>query len=120
MAGGDGATAGSGIYLNSTLSPSFAWMQLNDFQNFAIRGTSVNGFSLTNSVINGVNGNNDTFNEGSISIDELTGSATMTADNISGGWEDNFRLANTTGTLNRLTSRAARSVRTAQPSETRP
>ena len=31
-------------------------MQLNGFQNFAIRGTNVTGFSLTNSVINGVNG----------------------------------------------------------------
>jgi hypothetical protein len=42
-------------------------------------------------------------NEGSVSFDELTGSATLTSVNISGGWEDNFRLANTTGTLNRLT-----------------
>ncbi|MFL6197052.1 MAG: hypothetical protein ACJ75H_22895, partial [Thermoanaerobaculia bacterium] len=51
----------------------------------------------------GVNGNNDVANEGSISFDELTGSASLTNVNISGGWEDNLRLSNTTGTLNRLT-----------------
>lgn len=102
--GADGSTtSGIGISLNNTRNATFDRMQLNDFDNFAIRGQNVVGFSLTNSVINGVNGNNDAANEGSISFDELTGSATLTSVNVSGGWEDNVRLSNTTGTLNRLT-----------------
>jgi len=105
MVGGDGATAGSGIFLNKTNNVSLSWMQLNDFQNFAIRGTSVSGFTLSNSVINGTNGNNASapFNEGSVSFSELTGSVSITSTNISGGFADNFRVVNTTGTLNRIT-----------------
>ncbi len=102
--GSDGATTtGCGIYLNSTKNVSLTRMQLNDFQNFAIRGTNVNGFTLANCVINGSNGNNDSADEGSISLAELTGSASFTSDNISGGWEDNVRFLNTTGTLDRAT-----------------
>ncbi|MEO8503276.1 MAG: Ig-like domain-containing protein [Acidobacteriota bacterium] len=101
--GGTIRKCGIGISLTSTLAPSFARMQLNDFSDFAIRGNTVSGFTLTDSVINGVNGDNDVANEGSVSFDELTGSATLTNVNISGGWEDNVRLLNTTGTLNRLT-----------------
>jgi VCBS repeat-containing protein len=101
--GGTIRKGGTGISLTSTSAVSLSWMQLNDFTDFAIRGTTVNGFTLSNSVINGVNGDNDAANEGSISFDELTGSASLTSVNVSGGWEDNIRLANTTGTLNRLT-----------------
>ena len=80
-------------------------MQLNDFQNFAIRGTGVSGFTLSNSVINGTNGNNAAapFNEGSVSFSGLTGSASISNVSISGGFADNFRVVNTTGVLNRIT-----------------
>jgi hypothetical protein len=104
--GGDGATSGSGIYLESTANPSLSWMQLNDFQNFAIRGVSVSGLTLANTVINGVNGNNASapFNEGSVSFTDLTGSAAVTSTTISGGFADNFRVVNIVSTpLNRLT-----------------
>jgi VCBS repeat-containing protein len=105
MVGGDGATAGSGIFLNKTNNVSLSWLQLNDFQNFAIRGTSVSGFTLSNSVINGTNGNNASgpFNEGSVSFSELTGSVAVSNTSISGGISDNFRVVNTTGSLNRIT-----------------
>jgi uncharacterized repeat protein (TIGR01451 family) len=103
-------TAGIGIYLNNTSNVSLARMQLNDFDNFAIRGTSVSGFTLSNSVINSAggsswNGTNDAggVNEGSVSFSELTGSALISNTSISGGYADNVRVVNTTGTLNRIT-----------------
>ncbi|MFZ1621920.1 tandem-95 repeat protein [Dokdonella sp.] len=92
-----------GISLSSTLNPSFSWMQLNDFNDFAIRGQTVNGFSLANTAINGTNGNSAAADEGSVRFGELTGSVSITNSGISGGFEDNFKLVNTSGSLNRLT-----------------
>ena len=102
--GADGGVAGSGIYLDTTKNVSLDRMQLNDFQNFAIRGQNVNGFTLTNSVISGVNGNNAAgpFNEGSVSFTNLSGAAAITSTSIGGGFSDNVRVVNNTGTLNRL------------------
>jgi hypothetical protein len=108
--GADGlTTAGIGIYLNNTRNVSLSRMQLNDFDNFAIRGSSVVGFTLSNSVVssNGGggswNGDNGALNEGSVVFTELTGSASFTNSSISGGLEDNVRVVNTSGTLNRIT-----------------
>ncbi|MEE9296351.1 MAG: hypothetical protein V3W34_15510, partial [Phycisphaerae bacterium] len=74
-------------------------MQLNDFSNFAIHGVDVTGFSLSNTVVNGVNGNSTAFDEGSVSFDDLTGTAAFDGNTISGGLEDNISILNTTGTL---------------------
>jgi hypothetical protein len=78
-------------------------MQLNGFSDFAIRGSTIANFTMDNTVINGVNGNNAVADEGSVRFTELTGSATISNSNISGGFEDNFKVVNTTGTLNRVT-----------------
>jgi VCBS repeat-containing protein len=102
MTGGDGAVAGSGIYLNNTSYVSLAWMQLNDFQNFAIRGTSVSGFTLNNSVINGVSGNNAGVDEAAIRFDNLFVTGLINNSTIEGGVETNIRVINNTGTLNAL------------------
>lgn len=102
--GPDGSvTSGIGIYLNNTSNVSLSRMQLNNFDNFAIRGTNVSGFTLSNSVINGTNGTNDTIDEASVAFNELTGSASITNSTIAGGVEDLFRVINTAGTLNRIT-----------------
>ncbi|HYP00241.1 MAG TPA: lamin tail domain-containing protein [Pyrinomonadaceae bacterium] len=106
--GADGsfATVGTGIYLNSTSSVSLTRMQLNDFENFAIRGNNVSGFSFTDSVINGSNGNNSAgggSDESAIRFDGLTGSATISNNTISQGHEFLVKILNTSGTLNRLT-----------------
>lgn len=89
----------TGISLSGTQNPSFSWMQLNDFGDFAIRGDSVAGFNLDNSVVNGANGNNAAADEGSIRFSELTGTATFTNSSVSGGFEDNLRIVNTAGAL---------------------
>jgi hypothetical protein len=101
--GGTIANKAIGISLNNTQAPSFSWMQLNDFSDYAIRGTSVVGLTLANTVINGVNGNSAADDEGSVRFTNLTGAASISNTSISGGFEDNFKLVNNTGTLNRLT-----------------
>src|SRR5262249_47538078 len=85
--GADGATAGNGVYLSNAADVSLAWMQISNAQNFAIRGTTVSGFTLTDSVVSGVNGTNAVtpFNEGSIAFTDLTGSASVTNTSVSGG-----------------------------------
>ena len=52
----ENATLGVGIYLNNTKNPSFNHMNLHDFSNYALAGTTVNGFTMTYTTINGVNG----------------------------------------------------------------
>ncbi|HEX6750724.1 MAG TPA: Ig-like domain-containing protein [Longimicrobium sp.] len=103
MTGADGSTAGIGVYLNNTRSVSLSWMQINDASNYAIRGTSVVGFTLDNSVVNGVNGTSPALDEAAVAFDGLTGSASVTGTAVSGGVEDNFRVNNTSGVLNRIT-----------------
>ncbi|HUQ30890.1 MAG TPA: Ig-like domain-containing protein, partial [Pyrinomonadaceae bacterium] len=92
-----------GISLTSTRGPSFTYMQLNDFTDWAIRGTGVINFTLANSVVSGVNGNNAVTEEGSVRFTELTGSASISSSSISGGFVDNLSVVNTTGTLDRFT-----------------
>ncbi|HEV3469575.1 MAG TPA: cadherin domain-containing protein [Pyrinomonadaceae bacterium] len=102
--GADGSTtSGVGIYLNNTRDVQLAGMQLNHFDNFAVRGSSVTNFTMTDTVINGTNGNNDSFDEGSVRFTQLAGSASITRGTISGGHEDNLSVVNTSGTLDRLT-----------------
>jgi hypothetical protein len=78
-------------------------MQLNDHDNFAIRGTSVTGFTLAHSTVSGANGTSASDDEGSIRFTNLLGSAAVTSSAIGGGLEDNIRIDNSTGTLDRLT-----------------
>jgi hypothetical protein len=118
--GADGTTAGSGVYLSNASNVSLAWMQLNDFQNFAIRGVTVDGFSLANSTINatgaGKNGTSDIENEGSISFSDLTGTASITSSTIEDGFEDVVRIVNTSGTLSlTVTGSTIRDTSTAAP-----
>ncbi|WP_024298209.1 tandem-95 repeat protein [Methylomicrobium lacus] len=101
--GGTIQNGATGISLTNSRNVSLAQMQLNGFSDFAIRGSSVMGFTLDNTVINGVNGDNAVADEGSVRFTELTGTATISNSNISGGFEDNFKVVNTSGTLDRLT-----------------
>jgi len=99
-AGSNGSENGVGIWLNQTQDVSLSFMQLNDFDNFAIRGTDITNFALDNSTINGSNGNSAASDEGSVSFENLFGSAHFTDSNISGGLENNIVVINDTGTLN--------------------
>jgi hypothetical protein len=97
--GGTIQNKATGISLTTTRGPSFNWMQLNNFTDFAIRGTDVTNFTLNRSVVSGVNGNSAPAREGSVIFDNLFGTATVSHSTISGGVEDNLRVENTSGTL---------------------
>ena len=112
MTGGDDSSStptGTGIVLNNAAGVSLTRMWIHDHSNYAVRGTSVNGFVLDNSVIDGTNGGSTAasggspFNDSSIYFANLTGSASVSSTSISGGFSNNFKLVNTAGTLDRLT-----------------
>ncbi|MEQ1921296.1 MAG: carboxypeptidase regulatory-like domain-containing protein, partial [Pyrinomonadaceae bacterium] len=105
---------GTGIYLNNTRNVVLRRMTINGTNtNYGIRGTSVNGFTLEYSTVGGINGTN--FNtapynagEGSIYFGDtatngVTGTATFTSNNISGGQWNNFSIINTQASGNTLT-----------------
>ncbi|MEI9415162.1 hypothetical protein [Mesorhizobium sp. Cs1321R2N1] len=96
-------TNGVGIFLRNTSDVQLNGMQLNDFSNYAILGSGVTGLIIDHTTINGVNGDNDAVNEGSVWLQQLLGTATIQNSSISGGWEDNLHVQNSSGTLNRLT-----------------
>ncbi|MDB4913539.1 MAG: hypothetical protein JWM95_1183 [Gemmatimonadetes bacterium] len=103
--GADGASAGNGIYLSSTRNVNLSYLQVNDHGNNGLYGTSVVNLTLTRVHFSGANGNNlsSPFVESAVKLDELTGSASITGCYFSGGMSNNFRLSNTTGSLNRIT-----------------
>ena len=105
MAGADGGIPGNGIYLDTSANVSLAYMQLNDFQNYGIFGNSVTNLTLSNVVVNGVNGTIAGANgEGSVAFTGLMGTAAVSNCSIGGALTDNFRVLNNAGqTLNRLT-----------------
>jgi len=107
--GTDGSTtAGIGIYLNNTRSVSLNNMQLNDCQNLAIFGRSVDGFSLTNSRINGVNGSSSSSNDAAIAFGQndpspangLSGAALINNVEVTGGIEHNVEVYQQSGSFN--------------------
>jgi len=89
---------GIGIYLNNSGPVAIDRMQLNGFQNYAIRGTTVPGFALTNSRVTGANGTSVALDEGAIIFDALTGTSNFTNVLVTGGIEDNMRVRNASGT----------------------
>ncbi len=101
--GADGSADGCGVYLSNASGVSLTSMALRDHPNFAIRGTSVTGFNLLASTVEGVNGTSAAFAEGSLSFSDLLGAALISGCNIAGGLEDNVRVTNGSGALNRLT-----------------
>jgi uncharacterized repeat protein (TIGR01451 family) len=96
--GADGTSQGVGIYANNTANVSITRMQLNDFSNYAVRGTNVSGFTLNNSHVSGTNGDNAGAGEGSVIFDGLTGTSFFSGDSITGSVGDNFRVKNSSGT----------------------
>ena len=104
--GGSILNKGTGIKLNGTKGPSLSWMKLSNHGDFAIKGDTVTGFTMANTVVDGSvgrNGDDANANEGAISFDELSGSASITSSVIKEGVSNDLRVRNDSGTLNRLT-----------------
>jgi VCBS repeat-containing protein len=99
---GGALPTGAGILLNNTRGVSLTRMLVQDHANYGIRGTSVVGFTMADSVINGVNGTSalTAHKDGSVRFEELSGTVTMTNVPISGGYYTNLMVDNTSGVLN--------------------
>jgi hypothetical protein len=101
---GSTAPVGVGVYLKSTSSPSFSWMNFTGtFGNFGILGYTVNGFTLDHASMTGTFGDNVNVDDDTVHFCGLTGSATISNSTISNGAESNLRVVNASGTLNRIT-----------------
>lgn len=104
--GTDGNTAqGIGVSLSNASGVSLSAMHLHDFDNFALYGSGVFGFTLDHTLIDGVNGTTGAspYQEASVSFAQLTGTDTFSNDTISGGRLDNVQIENNSGTLTALT-----------------
>lgn len=101
-AGATGAPEGNGVYLSNTGRVELSLMRIDDHPNHAVYGSNVAGFSLVDSLVDGANGDDAGADEGSLSFSNLTGSADITRTSVSGGLEDNLRLVNDAGLLDRL------------------
>jgi len=104
----ENATLGVGIYMNNTKSPSFNQMHLQNFSNYAVAGTTVSGFNMSWSIVDGTNGTGANryggFGEGSVIFQGLTGSATVDHSDFSGGANNTFLVLNNgSQSLNRIT-----------------
>ncbi|MDB4917186.1 MAG: putative Ig protein [Gemmatimonadetes bacterium] len=108
MTGADNTTSGSGIYLTSTQNVNLSWMSLSGHSNHAIYGLEVTGFALAKAQITGLNGDNESVDDGAVIFDNLYGSASITGSRITGGRKDNVRIFNglvatAAAALNRMT-----------------
>ncbi|MCA1633538.1 MAG: cadherin-like domain-containing protein, partial [Acidobacteria bacterium] len=101
-------TQGTGIFLNSTRDISLTNVFLNDFQNFAIYGSSVTNFTFTTSIVSGTNGTSSSpTNEGCVRFDGLLGNALITGSSIgntntAAGATNALHVNNASGTLTLL------------------
>ncbi|MBL7781790.1 MAG: hypothetical protein JNM22_11280, partial [Saprospiraceae bacterium] len=104
----DSGLVGTAIFLNNTSNVVLRRMQINDCQNFGIRGLDVGNFTFQYSTINGSNGNTSVGTEDCIGFgtslpagaNGLKNGATVLIDNciIRGGIEHNvefYNIANT-------------------------
>ena len=103
------APVGTGIALNNARNVSLTRMRIDSHSNYAIRGTSVNGFTFDNGLVDGANGTNvaTPFNDGSLVFhgvtgvsSGMTGTSAITNSTISGGHQRNISIDNSVGTLN--------------------
>lgn len=106
MAGPDGSTRGTAIYLEDTANVVLRRIRIDGTnQNFGIRGIRVNGFALEYSTVAGTNGTSSTagtHGEGSIYFgglaeNGLSGTSSITDSIVSGGRARNVSVANVSG-----------------------
>ena len=93
------------VYLNATSNVSLNHMNLHDFSNYAVNGIGVAGFTMTYTTVSGTNGTNQGgAGEGGVYFTGLSGSATVSNSNFSGGVYDAFHVFNNSSqVLNRIT-----------------
>ncbi|HEX8618628.1 MAG TPA: Ig-like domain-containing protein, partial [Thermoanaerobaculia bacterium] len=91
-----------GIRLTNVTNAAVSTVTIANNLGNGITGTNVNGFTLGSSTVTG-NGDDAAADEAGIRFDNLTGSAAISNTTISGSIEDNVRVVNTGGVLDRIT-----------------
>jgi hypothetical protein len=100
MGSNGSTTTGVGAYFNNTGNISLSNMAFSGtIANYAIRGNSVSGFTLRESTFSGSLGDSGGDDENAIRFTNLSGTAILEGNNISGGYEDNVAIVNTVGSL---------------------
>ncbi len=104
------SSAGNGVTLSSTTSPSFTDMVIKNNAADGINGTQVNGLTLAGSTVSGngtqsaVSGENDDGLDfspnGDGSPNGLTGTVSITNSSITGSADNNAVISDSSGTLN--------------------
>jgi VCBS repeat-containing protein len=92
-----GATpTGTGIVLDNARGVSLTRMHVHDNSNYGIRGTTVEGLTLANSVFDN-NGNSltEALSEGNARFSDLLGTVNVTDSYFARGYRDNFTVADT-------------------------
>jgi hypothetical protein len=98
ISGTNGGTDGTGIRLTNTSNVSLTRMRITNHANYAIGGSSVTGFTMTNCLVDGSNGSTTSPDEGSVFFTNLLGPSVITNSTVRGGFEDNIQIVNNTGT----------------------
>jgi VCBS repeat-containing protein len=91
-------STGPGILLSSTSNVSLASVKVTNGGDDGIRGSNVNGFSLTGS--SEVSGNGNATNENGLDFTNLTGTVNFTSATVTGSAYRNMAVVNESGTLN--------------------
>ncbi|MGN6258724.1 MAG: Ig-like domain-containing protein [Solirubrobacterales bacterium] len=90
-------STGPGILLSNTANVSLASVKVTNGGDDGIRGSNVNGFSLTGS--SEVSGNGNAVTEDGLDFTNLTGTVNLTNATVSGSAERNVSVINESGTL---------------------
>ncbi|HEX3735342.1 MAG TPA: cadherin domain-containing protein, partial [Solirubrobacterales bacterium] len=92
------SSTGPGIMLSSTSNVSLASVKVNNGGDDGIRGTNVNGFSLTGN--SEVAGNGNAVTEDGLDFTQLSGTVNLTGATVSGSADRNVAVVNESGTVN--------------------
>jgi hypothetical protein len=100
--GGDGASAGNGVYLSSTKNVSLSWMALSGHANNGIFGSAVTGLTVNHVRITGNNGSSNSGDvnlgeESAVHLVNSSGALKLSNSRFDGGAWNGFLLRNTTG-----------------------
>ncbi|HKI04918.1 MAG TPA: Ig-like domain-containing protein [Thermoanaerobaculia bacterium] len=103
-------TAGDGVSLAATLSPSFTSMSIKDTAGSGVQGTQVTNFTFVNGSIDnsgtalGADDSNIAFNTGAAGTERnLSGTVTITGNTLTNAYYHGVDILNFNGTLNDLT-----------------
>lgn len=91
----------AGVKLTNASNVTLTRLRVANSSNFGLSGNGVNGLSLDTCLFDGTHGN--AVDEGALFVTNWLGSGTIANSEILGGANDNVRVTNTSGTLNRLT-----------------